>query len=173
MGKTEKGAVWLDPKLMSAYDFYQYWVNVQDDDAIRFLKLYTFLSMEDIKPYESLKGADIREAKQRLALEITTLVHGKEEAEKSQVAARKVFSGGHSADMPKCSTSLPMAFGDLLVAAGLAPSKSQARRLIKGNAIKMDYGNGKIAITNHETLCDQEGNLWAGKKRCVKIIKES
>jgi len=170
MGKTEKGAVWLNPELMSPYDFYQYWVNVQDNDVIRFMKLYTFLPLEEIQEWGQLQGADLRKAKQKLALEVTTLVHGAEEAQRVQEAARKVFSGGTAADMPCVSVALPMAFGDLICAAGLAQSKSQARRLIKGNAIKMDYGEGKTAITHHETICTQAGNLWAGKKRCVKII---
>ena len=73
--------------------------------------------------------------------------------------------------MPTYAAHFPISFGDLLHAAGLASSKSQARRLIKGNAVKMNFGDGKIAISSHETMCEQEGTLWAGKKRCVKITK--
>jgi tyrosyl-tRNA synthetase len=173
MGKTENGAVWLDPKQVSPYDYYQYWVNVQDDDVIRLFKLYTFLPLDEIAKYEVLTGKDIREAKQRLAYEATKLAHGEEEAKKVHEAARKLFSGGGATNIPTTTVQFPISFIDLLEESGLAPSKSQARRLIKGGGIKMDYGTGKEPIKDISAICAQEGNLWAGKKRCVKIQSKS
>lgn len=172
MGKTEKGAVWLDSSKVSPYDYYQYWVNVLDEDVIRLMKLYTFLPIEEIEQYEKLEGKDIRTAKQRLALEATTLAHGKEEAEKAHQAAQKVFSGGTAADVPTTKVVLPMPFIDLLSAVGFTQSKSQARRLIQGGAVKMDYGNGKEPIKALDAVCSQQGLLWAGKKRCMKVEQE-
>jgi tyrosyl-tRNA synthetase len=169
MGKTESGAVWLDPNQVSPYDYYQYWVNVQDEDVIRLFKLYTFLPLEEIKKYESLTGKDIREAKQRLAFEATKLAHGEEEAKKAHEGAQKLFSGGGTANIPTAMVDFPVSFIDLLAESGLAPSKSQARRLIKGGGVKMDYGSGKEPISDLNAICTKEGNLWAGKKRCVNI----
>ena len=172
MGKTEKGAVWLDPTKVSPYDYYQYWVNVLDDDVIRLLKLYTFLPLEEIEQYEHLEGKDIRKAKQRLALEATALAHGQEEAEKAQEAAQKVFAGGTTASAPTTKVNLPITFIDLLTEVGFTQSKSQARRLIKGGAVKMDYGSGKTPVTQLDSLCTEEGMLWAGKKRCMTITSK-
>lgn len=172
MGKTEKGAVWLDPSKVSPYDYYQYWVNVLDEDVLRLLKLYTFLPLEEIETYEHLQGKDIRTAKQRLAYEATALAHGEEEAKKAQEAAQKVFSGGTTTSAPTAEVALPISFIDLLTEAGLTQSKSQARRLIKGGGVKMDYGEGKEPVTQMDGVCTKEGLLWAGKKRCMKIARK-
>ena len=96
MGKTEKGAVWLDPKRTSPYEYYQYWINTEDDDVERFLSLFTFLPMKEVMELGKLSGADIREAKQRLALETTAIIHGSENARKAQQASESLFSDGKS-----------------------------------------------------------------------------
>ena len=101
MGKTESGAVWIDQNKVSSYDYYyQYWVNVQDADVIKLMKTYTFMTMEEIQKFAQLQGADIREAKHKLALETTALVHGREAAEQAQQAAFAMFKNKGSAQMP-------------------------------------------------------------------------
>ena len=172
MGKTEKGAVWIDQDRLSSYEYYQYWVNVQDADVLKFMRLYTFMDMEEIKKYELLEGADIREAKRRLALEATILAHGEEAAKQAQEAATAAFSGAVSDDMPTHSAALPAGIVDLLVASGLCSSKSDARRQVKGGAIKIDYGQGKKSIQDKEQQIENAGILWFGKKKCVRIIAE-
>jgi len=142
MGKTEKGAVWLDKEKCSVFDFYQYWRNVDDADVEKCLALLTFLPMEEVRRLGSLEGAAINEAKRVLAFELTQQVHGTEEAQKAQAAAEALFSGGGSLDhMPSIAltkedveaTGLRMP--DLLVMAKLAKSKSDARRLIESGAV--------------------------------------
>jgi len=142
MGKTEKGAVWLDPEKTSPYDFYQYWRNVGDNDVIKCLKMMTFVPVEEIKQYESLEGSALNPVKEMLAYEVTKLVHGEEEADKCKEAARKVFAGGgESADMPTTTltdadfTDGKIAVADLLVKTKLAPSKGEAKRLITGGGV--------------------------------------
>ena len=181
MGKTENGAVWLDSNKLSVYDFYQYWVNVLDADVIRLLKLYTFLPMHEIEELAKLQGADIRIAKQKLALEITSLAHGAEEAHKAHEAALKVFSGGASADMPSCEIASGTNVIDAIVQSGQCSSKSQARRLIateeqkaKDSNLKtsvyFDTGAGKEPIESFEYVLTTDGVLWTSKKKCVRII---
>ena len=101
MGKTEKGAVWIDPEQCSVYDYFQYWLNVQDADVIRFLKLYTFLPLAEIAKLEHLEGSEIRTAKRVLAMEATAIVHGRDAAQQADEATRKLFSSGKSANAPK------------------------------------------------------------------------
>ena len=93
MGKTAQGAVWLDAQMLSPYDFYQYWVNTEDADVERFLKIYTFLPLEEIAELADLQGAEIRRAKEGLAYEVTRLTHGEEEAERAREASRSLFGG--------------------------------------------------------------------------------
>jgi len=171
MGKTEKGALWIDEKKVSAYDYYQYWINVTDDDAIRFLKLFTFLPLEEIASYEAMKGAQLREVKQRLALEATAVIHGREAAEAADAAAKAVFTGATSADMPTHETSLPELFSTLLADAGLAKSRGEARRLIQSGGIKVDYGSGKEAVSDTHGSLETEAVLWAGKKKSIRIVQ--
>jgi tyrosyl-tRNA synthetase len=138
MGKTEGGAVWLDASLTSPHDFYQFWINTEDPDVGRFFRLFTFLPMEEIARYEALKGAELREAKERLAYEATAITHGEDAAREARAAARALFggSGGSLDSVP--TTTVPsgrLAAGievvDLLVLSALAPSKAAARRLIQ------------------------------------------
>ncbi len=141
MGKTQSGAVWLDPKKTSPYDFYQYWVNVQDADVINCLKLLTFVSMDEIREMEKWEGAELNKAKRILAYEVTKLVHGEAEAEKAKAAAEAVFAGGGaSADMP--TTVIPNVIGmgvlDMLAATGLVKSKGEARRVVQQNGLSIN-----------------------------------
>lgn len=168
MGKTEKGAVWVDATRLPVYDYYQYWVNVTDADVIKLMKLYTFLSLEEIEHYAQLQGADIREAKHRLALEATALAHGMEEATRAQEAAKTAFSGGQTDDMPTVTVTGRENIVDLL-ARTLCKSKGDARRQINGGAIKLDLGNGKERVDDIEMELATTGVLWFGKKRCVRI----
>ena len=142
MGKTERGAVWLDPEKTPPYDFFQYWRNVGDGDVIKCMKMLTFMPLDEIAPYESLEGSALNSAKEKLAYELTKLVHGEEEAERCLKAAKQIFAGaGVSENMP--TTKLEdsdfsdgkIYVVDLLVKSGLAPSKSEAKRLIKDGGI--------------------------------------
>ncbi len=145
MGKTAKGAVWLDPEKTSPYDFFQYWRNVDDADVIKCMKLLTFISLEEIAEYEKLEGADINRAKEKLAYELTKLIHGEEEAEKALNAAKQVFgSGAMSEEMPTtvltddAFTDGKITVIDMMVAGKLAPSKGEARRLIAQGGISVN-----------------------------------
>ncbi len=136
MSKSQPGgAIWLDPALTSPYDYYQFWINVDDRDATYFMKLYTFISTEEIAEYEALKGADIRKAKERLAFEATSIAHGRNEAEKAREASRALFSGkGSQNDAPTTTISLarltegitPL---DLFTETGLCSSRGEVRRM--------------------------------------------
>ena len=145
MGKTEKGALWLDPQKTSPYEFFQYWRNVADDDVIRCMKLITFIPIEEIEAMEHLQGHELNPVKERLAFEVTKMVHGEEEAQKALDAARSLFTNkADSADMPSttlCVEDVPaegIGVLTLLVKAGLAPSNGEARRLVQGGGIAID-----------------------------------
>jgi len=140
MGKTEKGAVWLDPEKTSPYDFYQYWRNVQDDDVINCLKLITFVPMDEIREMEKWEGAQLNEAKKRLAYEVTKLVHGEDEAIRAKTTAESLFiSGADDENMPSTNlNAVGMGILDVLVECKLCPSKSEARRLVTQGGIAID-----------------------------------
>ena len=145
MGKTEKGAVWLDPEKTPPYEFFQYWRNVGDADVIKCMKLLTFMSLDEIAEYEKLEGAAINSAKEKLAYELTKLIHGEEEAEKALSAAKAVFGAGNASEnMPTTEVGADAlvddAVGiiDMLVMSKLAPSKGEARRLIQQGGIAVD-----------------------------------
>ncbi len=146
MGKTEKGAVWLDPEKTSPYDFYQYWRNVGDADVIKCLKMLTFVPVEEIEEMEkNMEGAEFNKAKTLLAYELTKLVHGQEEADKADAAAKAIFAGGgDSKDMPFTEISAEDApdkkigILTLLVKCGLCTSNSEARKLVTQNGISVD-----------------------------------
>ena len=150
MGKTEKGALWLDPEKTSPYEFFQYWRNIADADVINCMKLLTFMPLDEIARYEFLEGADINKAKEKLAYEVTALIHGEEEACKALEAARNVFAAGNSsADMPTTVLSSEdftdgkISVVDMLVKSKLAPSKGEAKRLIQQGGVLC--GDRKIA----------------------------
>ncbi|MBQ9460600.1 MAG: tyrosine--tRNA ligase [Clostridia bacterium] len=145
MGKTEKGAVWLDAEKTSPFDFFQYWRNVADDDVIKCLKMLTFLPMDEIRELAKLEGSELNKAKEILAYELTKLVHGQEEAEKALEGARALFGSKSDTDnMPSTEISSELfndgsiALVDLLVETKLAPSKGEARRLIQQGGISVD-----------------------------------
>ena len=144
MGKTAKGALWLDPEKVSPYDFYQYWRNVDDADVCRLLKMVTFVSMDEIREMETWEGAELNKAKARLAFEVTKLVHGEAEALKAKQTAEGIFGGAGSAgDMPSTELSLSeladeTSLLDIMVAAKLIPSKGEGRRLITQGGVSVD-----------------------------------
>ena len=170
MGKTEKGAVWLDPEKTSPYEFYQYWRNVQDADVIKCLKMLTFVPIEEIEEMEkTMEGAEFNKAKELLAFELTKLVHGEEEAKKADAAAKALFSKGtDSADMP--STEIPaseledgkMGILTLLVKTGIASSNRDARTLVTQNSISV----------NDEKFTDPKGMIDLSKPVIIKKGKK-
>jgi tyrosyl-tRNA synthetase len=174
MGKTASGAVWISPERTSPYDFYQYWVNVDDRDVGRFLRLYTLLDRPEIEALEKLEGADIREAKRELARAVTALVHGPQEADKAQMAAQALFAGSGDADavpggdLPAerlDGTGLPLL--DMLVECGLCASRSEARRMVRQAGVRV---NGVVIDDEGRVLTARdvsEGRirLQVGKKR--------
>ncbi|MBS4925900.1 MAG: tyrosine--tRNA ligase [Ruminococcus bicirculans] len=178
MGKTEKGAVWLDPEKTSPYEFYQYWRNVGDADVIKCLKMLTFVPIEEIEEMEKhMEGAEYNNAKELLAYELTKLVHGKEEADKADAAAKAIFAGGgNSDDMPSTTiaaadlTDGKIGILTLLVKCGLCPSNGEARRLVTQNGIAV---NGE-KFTDPKGLVDlsEPVVIKKGKKIFHKAIAE-
>ena len=169
MGKTEKGALWLDPDKTSPYDFYQYWRNVADDDVINCMKLITFVPVEEIEAMEHLKGHELNPVKERLAYEVTSMVHGEEEAKKAQTAAKSLFvKGADDVNMPStelCSDDLDL--GEigvltLLVKTGLAPSNAEARRLVQGGGVSID----------DQKVSDPKMTVPADRLRAGVVIKK-
>ena len=144
MGKTASGAIWLNDDMLSAYDFWQYWRNTEDADVGRFLKLYTTLPMDEIARLEALGGSEINDAKKVLANEVTAMLHGRAAAEASAETARKTFEEGALAEslptieIPAASLSEGVGLLSLLVSAGLAGSNGEARRHIKGGAVRVN-----------------------------------
>ena len=178
MGKTEKGAVWLDPEKTSPYEFYQYWRNVGDADVIKCLKMLTFVPIEEIEEMEKhMEGAEYNKAKELLAYELTKLVHGKEEADKADAAAKAIFAGGgNSDDMPSTTiaaadlTDGKIGILTLLVKCGLCPSNGEARHLVTQNGIAV---NGE-KFTDPKGLVDlsEPVVIKKGKKIFHKAIAE-
>jgi tyrosyl-tRNA synthetase len=181
MGKSEKGAVFLNPRMYSPYDFFQYWRNVTDDDVIRFMKIFTFLSLEEIAEYADPQR-NINDAKERLAYEQTKIVHGEEEAEKALSAARAMFSGsGAAADregMPSIEiplTSLEDGIGvlSLFSMTDLCATNSDARRLVtQGGAMVNDRKVEDPKAVIDASWLDDHGEmvLKAGKKRYFRVV---
>ena len=181
MGKTEKGAVFLNKNMTSVYDLYQYWRNVDDSDVEKFLKLFTFLPVEECIILGSLEGAAINEAKDILAYEFTKIIHGKDEADSAREAAKAAFTSGGAADksgMPsKTYTKDELDNGinivDLFSETGLASSKSEARRLVTQNGAAIN-GNKEsdpsYVVTSKNISDDGDIILKAGKKRFFRII---
>ena len=176
MGKTQSGAVWLDPEKTSPFEFYQYWRNVGDQDVIKCLKLLTFLPMDQIRELEKLEGQEINTAKKLLAYEVTSLVHGKEEAEKAQAAAQALFeAGGASANMP--TKTLTDDFDeitalDLIARTGIVPSRGEGRRLItQGGLTVNDVKIASIDQTIPKESFEGDGLIVKkGKKSYFKVI---
>ena len=177
MGKTAGNAVWLDPNKTSPYDFYQYWRNVDDADVMKCIRMLTFLSLEQIDEMDRWEGGRINEAKEVLAYELTKMVHGEEEAEKAQSAARALFSGAvDAADMPATVLDSALiqdgkvAVLDLLVAAKLAPSKGEGRRLMQQGGISIDGEKVADPTASMDVARLQEGIvIKKGKKVYHKV----
>ena len=145
MGKTQSGAVWLDPNKTSPFEFYQYWRNVADADVLKCIRMLTFLPLEEIDKMDSWEGSQLNQAKEILAYELTKLVHGEEEAQKAQDAAKALFvGGGDMSNVPSTAleagalTDGAIGILDLMLACKLAPSKKEARRLIEQGGVERD-----------------------------------
>ena len=178
MGKTAKGAVWLDPNKTSPYEFYQYWRNVSDADVMKCLRMLTFLPLDEINAMEAWVGTGrINEAKEILAFELTKLVHGEEEATAAQNAARALFSSGDAADMPTVEigeADLLNGTADiltLLVKGGLVPSRSEARRAVEQGGVTVD--GEKVADIRKTYTADElrEGKVVRRGKKSYKKVK--
>ncbi|WP_284757979.1 tyrosine--tRNA ligase [Agrobacterium sp. fls2-241-TYG-188a] len=169
MGKSMNGAVWLNPDMLSAYDFWQYWRNTEDADVSRFLKLYTTLPMDEIARLSALGGSEINEVKKILATEITAMLHGRENAEQAAETARKTFEEGALADnlpsieVPKSELEAGLGLLSLIVRAGLAASNGEARRHVQGGAVKI----------NDQSMSDERQVIGAGEVTADGVIKLS
>lgn len=175
MGKTEKGALWLNPERTSPYEFYQYWRNIGDTEVRKVLTLLTFLPDEEVEKLSSLKDEQINEAKKVAAYEITKLIHGEEEARKAEETARALFEGsGNLENMPRVKlVDINISLVDAIVQAGIAPSKGQARKLIEQGGItlneeKISDINYKLSETDFK---EKHAILRKGKKIYYKLEK--
>ena len=178
MGKTVGGALWLDPKKTSPYDFYQYWRNVDDADVEKCLRLLTFVPMDEIKKLAALEGAAINEAKKVLAFEVTKLIHGEEEAKKAQSAAESLFgAGGNMDNVPTVkieNEQVGSLLLDILVAGKIIPSKAEGKRLVQQGGLSL---NGEKVTDIKRTLIKEDFEdgvalIKRGKKNFNKIIIE-
>ena len=178
MGKTVSGAVWLDPEKTSPYDFYQYWRNVADSDVLRCIRLLTFLPMEQIEEMNSWEGSQLNQAKEILAYDLTKLVHGEEEAEKAQAAAKALCGGGASAEIPTSELhdedfeEGAIGIIQALVKAGLVTSNGEARRAIQQGGVRI--GDRKVTDVfeklSKDALAKGETIIARGKKNFKKLI---
>jgi tyrosyl-tRNA synthetase len=186
MGKSVGGAIWLDPAKTSPYEFYQYWLNIPDQDTGKFLRLFTYLDLAEIAELEKLKDQESNKAKQRLALELTTIVHGAEEARKAEAASRAVFQGQGaaleampSAPLPRAELAKGIPAAALWVRSGLVSSTSEARRLITQGGAMLNGGKVKAveqAVGPEDARPGADGRqelmLQAGKKRFFRFLVE-
>ena len=181
MGKTQKGAVWLDPNKTTPFEFYQYWRNVADADVLKCLRMLTFLPLEQIDEMDKWEGSQLNQAKEILAYELTNLVHGQEEAEKAQEAAKALFAGGGSSENMPTATLTDDNFMDgsidilgILAASGLATSRSEARRAVEQGGVSVNgekVADIKAAYTK-EMISAEEFVVKKGKKSFRKIVVE-
>ncbi len=178
MGKTQSGAVWLDPNKTSPFEFYQYWRNVSDADVLKCLRMLTFLPIEQIDEMDKWEGSQLNQAKEILAFELTKLVHDEEEASKAQESARALFGGGNAAEMPTAElTAADLTDGnidilDLLVKSGLVASRSEGRRAVEQGGVTME--GEKVtdfrAVFAGEDFHGEGKVLKRGKKNFKRII---
>ena len=181
MGKTQSGAVWLDPNKTSPFDFFQYWRNVADSDVLKCIRMLTFLPLEQIDEMDKWEGAKLNEAKEILAYELTKLVHGEEEAEKAKEASHALFAGGGvSAHMPTVEVTADDLYNDkldimaVLVKASLCESRSDARRAVQQGGVSVD-GEKVTDISTSYTLDEFAGEgkvVKRGKKKFAKVISK-
>ena len=181
MGKTQKGAVWLDPNKTSPFEFYQYWRNVADADVLKCLRMLTFLPLEQINEMDKWEGSQLNQAKEILAYELTNLVHGEEEAEKAKEAAKALFAGGGSSENMPAANLTDADFTDgsidilgLLVTAGMASSRSDARRAVEqgGVTVKGEKITDVKKAYSKDEIAAEEFIVKKGKKSFKKIIVE-
>ena len=179
MGKTQSGAVWLDPNKTSPFDFFQYWRNVADSDVLKCIRMLTFLPLEQIDEMDKWEGAKLNEAKEILAYELTKLVHGEEEAKKAKEASHALFAGGGvSAHMPTVEVTADDLYNDkldimaVLVKASLCESRSDARRAVQQGGVAVDGEKvSDIATTFAKADFEGEGKVVRkGKKNFRKVI---
>ena len=174
MGKTEKGAVWLDPEKTSPFEFFQYWRNVADADVMKCLRMLTFLPIEEIEAMSGWEGSQLNKAKEILAYELTKLVHGEEEANKALDAAKALFGGkGNTENMPTTELELPegkIGILDLMVAVKLVNSKREARTLIAGKGVAVN--DVIVEDPNAEITIDGEVIIRKGKKVYHKVVRK-
>lgn len=174
MGKTEKGAVWLDPEKTSPFEFFQYWRNVADADVMKCIRMLTFLPIEEIEAMSGWEGSQLNKAKEILAYELTKLVHGEEEANKALDAAKALFGGkGNIENMPTTELELPegkIGILDLMVAAKLVNSKREARTLIAGKGVAVN--DVIVEDPNAEITIDGEVIIRKGKKVYHKVVRK-
>ena len=179
MGKTQKGAVWLDPNKTSPFEFYQYWRNVADADVLKCIRMLTFLPLEEIDKMDSWEGSQLNQAKEILAYELTKLVHGEEEAVKAQESARALFSKGVAADMPSVTLTADdfkdgaIDIVSVLVKSGLVTSRNEGRRAVEQGGVAVDGEKiTDVQITIPEEKFDGEGVVVRrGKKNFRKVSK--
>ncbi len=178
MGKTQSGAVWLDPEKTSPFEFYQYWRNVSDTDVLKCIRMLTFLPLEQIDEMEKWEGSELNQAKDILAYELTNLVHGEEEANKAKEASKALFSGGNAADMPEITLGEEdfendeIGFLRLIVKAGLSASNKEARRNVEQGGVAL---NGEIEkdarrMIKREEFGEEGIVIKRGKKKFVRVI---
>ena len=178
MGKTQSGAVWLDPNKTTPFEFYQYWRNVGDADVLKCLRMLTFLPLEQIDEMDKWEGSQLNTAKEILAYELTKLVHGEEEAEKAQAAAKALFSSGNAANMPTYELTEDDFNGDeidilsILQKSGLAPSRSEARRNVEQGGVSVDGNQVKDikAVFTKDQLAGEGMVVKRGKKNFKKVV---
>ncbi len=179
MGKTQKGAVWLDPNKTSPFEFYQYWRNVADADVLKCLRMLTFLPLEQIDEMDGWEGSQLNEAKEILAYELTNLVHGEEEAQKAKEAAKALFAGGGSLENMPTVTLEESHFMEgnidilgILVTAGMAASRSEARRAVEqgGVTIKGEKVTDVKKAYSMDEIAAEEFIVKKGKKSFKKIV---
>jgi len=178
MGKSLSGAIWLNPDMLSAYDFWQYWRNTEDADVGRFLKLYTTLPLDEVARLAALGGAEINEAKKVLATEITAMLHGRPAAEQAAETARKTFEDGVTADslpsveVPRAELEAGVGILALFVKAGLAGSNGEARRHVQGGAVKLNdetVSDDRRAVTLQDLSPEGALKLSLGKKKHILV----
>ena len=172
MGKTQKGALWLDENKCSVYDFYQYFRNVEDVKVEECMRLLTFMEIDEIKELTKYNDERMNLAKERLAFEVTKLVHGEEKALEAQKQARAAFGGGNAADMPTAEIEGAMSVADLLVTVGQAKSKGEAKRLIEGGGVSIDETKitDPFGAIPEDAVAKKEFILHKGKKVHIKVI---
>ncbi|MBE5754278.1 MAG: tyrosine--tRNA ligase [Clostridiales bacterium] len=172
MGKTQKGALWLDENKCSVYDFYQYFRNVEDVKVEECMRLLTFMEMDEIKELTKYNDERMNLAKERLAFEVTKLVHGEEKALEAQKQARAAFGGGNAADMPTAEIEGVMSVAELLVTVGQAKSKGEAKRLIEGGGVSIDETKitDPFGAIPESAVSKKEFILHKGKKVHIKVI---